>query len=95
MFFQRTCALKTVVQVGLYPWTSLLSHCCVPNIKIVTKEDFSYRCEAVVPIPAGAEILTSYHHYYYHLFASHNRRKHIKKNWKFDCICKRCQVFAI
>ena len=22
---------------GLYPWTSLISHCCVPNVKIITR----------------------------------------------------------
>ena len=69
-----------------------MSHCCVPNIKIITKPDFSYVCEALVDIPQGTEIVTSYHHYYYHLFGSANRRKHIRNNWKFDCICKRCKV---
>jgi len=77
--------------IGLYPWTSLMSHCCVPNIKIITKPDFSYVCEALVDIPQGTEIVTSYHHYYYHLFGSANRRKHIRNNWKFDCICTRCK----
>ena len=76
----------------MYPWTSLLSHSCVPNIKIITREDFSYICEALVPIPRGEEIVTSYHHYYYHLLGSANRRKHIHNNWKFDCVCFRCQV---
>ena len=76
----------------MYPWTSLLSHSCVPNIKIITRDDFSYICEAVVAIPRGQEVVTSYHHYYYHLFGSANRRKHIHNNWKFNCVCFRCQV---
>jgi len=40
--------------IGLYPWTSLMSHCCVPNIKIVTKPDFSYIVESLVDIPKGS-----------------------------------------
>ena len=55
---------------GLYPWTSLMSHACVPNVKIVTRDDFSYICEATVPIAKPGEIVTSYHHYYYHLFGT-------------------------
>ena len=55
---------------GLYPWTSLISHCCVPNVKIITRDDFSYICEATVKIAEGSEIVTSYHHYYYHLFGT-------------------------
>ena len=69
-----------------------MSHSCVPNVRIITKSNFSYTCEATVDIPEGSEILTSYHHYYYHLFGSLNRRKHIKSGWKFDCICFRCKV---
>jgi hypothetical protein len=34
------------------------------------RDDFSYVCEATVPIKAGSEILTSYHHYYFHLFGT-------------------------
>ena len=78
--------------IGLYPWTSLMSHSCLPNIKIVTKSDFSYICSAVVNIAQGTEIVTSYHHFYYHLFGTNNRREHIRANWKFDCNCARCQV---
>lgn len=37
--------------IGLYPWTSLMSHHCVANTKITTREDFSYVCEATVFIP--------------------------------------------
>ena len=76
---------------GLYPWTSLISHCCVPNVKIITRwapalnafllfcplidfsnlrDDFSYISEATVGIPEGNEVVTSYHHYYYHLFGT-------------------------
>ena len=47
---------------GLYPWTSLISHCCVPNVKIITRDDFSYICEATSHIDGGSEIVTSYHH---------------------------------
>ena len=37
--------------IGLYPWTSLMSHHCIANTKITTREDFSYVCEATVFIP--------------------------------------------
>ena len=77
---------------GLYPWTSLISHCCVPNVKIITRDDFSYICEATSPIAGGTEIVTSYHHYYYHLFGTMYRRADIKHTWSFDCICHRCRV---
>ncbi|XP_023348143.1 protein msta isoform X2 [Eurytemora carolleeae] len=77
--------------IGLYPWTSLMSHACIPNVKIITRDDFSYVCEATVPIAAGSEIVTSYHHYYFHLFGTMYRRLDIKKTWSFDCICQRCQ----
>ena len=62
---------KLVNFPGLYPWTSLISHACVPNVKIITRDDFSYICEATVPIKGPpTEIVTSYHHYYYHLFGT-------------------------
>lgn len=77
--------------IGLYPWTSLMSHACVPNVKIITRDDFSYICEATVPIDHSKEIVTSYHHYYYHLFGTMYRRADIKHTWCFDCICHRCQ----
>jgi len=77
--------------IGLYPWTSLMSHCCVPNIKISTKDDFSYVCESTVSIKKGDEIVTSYHHYYYHLYGTMYRRSDIRRTWKFDCICHRCK----
>ena len=47
-----------------------MSHACVPNVKIITRDDFSYICEATVPIKSPNEIVTSYHHYYYHLFGT-------------------------
>jgi len=77
--------------IGLYPWTSLMSHACVPNVKIVTRDDFSYICEATVPIAEPGEIVTSYHHYYYHLFGTMYRRADIRHTWSFDCICHRCK----
>lgn len=77
--------------IGLYPWTSLMSHACVPTVKIITRDDFSYVCEATVLIKQKTEVLTSYHHYYYHLFGTMYRRADIKHTWCFDCICHRCQ----
>ena len=69
-----------------------MSHCCVPNTKIITRDDFSYVCEATVHIPAGTEIVTSYHHYYYHLYGTTYRRLDLSNTWSFDCVCYRCQV---
>ena len=34
------------------------------------RDDFSYISEATVLIPEGNEVVTSYHHYYYHLFGT-------------------------
>ena len=69
-----------------------MSHCCVPNTKIITRDDFSYVCEATGHIPAGTEIVTSYHHYYYHLYGTSYRRLDLSNTWSFDCVCYRCQV---
>lgn len=51
--------------IGLYPWTSLMSHSCSANTKITTREDFSYICKATTAVKKGEEIVTSYHHYHY------------------------------
>ena len=50
-FFYANCCRVNVS--GLYPWTSLISHCCVPNVKIITRDDFSYISEATVNITEG------------------------------------------
>ena len=76
---------------GLYPWTSLMSHHCVANTKITTREDFSYVCEATVLIPAGEEIVTNYHHYHYQFYGTPYRRADLKNTWSFDCLCPRCK----
>ena len=66
-----------------------MSHHCVANTKITTREDFSYVCEATVTIPAGEEIVTNYHHYHYQLYGTPYRRADLKNTWSFECICKR------
>ncbi|TRY75492.1 hypothetical protein TCAL_08645 [Tigriopus californicus] len=77
--------------IGLYPWTSLMSHHCIANTKITTREDFSYVCQATTLIHEGQEIVTSYHHYHYQLYGTSYRRRDLKGTWSFECICKRCQ----
>ena len=77
--------------LGLYPWTSLMSHNCIANTKITTREDFSYVCEATIPIKAGEEIVTNYHHYHYQFYGTPYRRADLKGTWSFDCVCSRCQ----
>jgi len=77
--------------IGLYPWTSLMSHHCTANTKITTREDFSYVCTSTVLIPAGEEIVTNYHHYHYQFYGTPYRRSDLKGTWSFECICKRCQ----
>jgi len=77
--------------IGLYPWTSLMSHHCTANTKITTREDFSYVCQSTVLIPAGEEIVTNYHHYHYQFYGTPYRRTDLKSTWTFECICKRCQ----
>jgi len=77
--------------IGLYPWTSLMSHHCTANTKITTREDFSYVCQSTVLIPAGEEIVTNYHHYHYQFYGTPYRRADLKSTWSFECICKRCQ----
>jgi hypothetical protein len=47
-----------------------MSHNCIANTKITTREDFSYVCEATVVIKAGEEIVTNYHHYHYQVMAN-------------------------
>ena len=75
---------------GLYPWTSLMSHHCIANTKITTRDDFSYVCESTLFIPAGEEIVTNYHHYHYQMYGTSYRRNDLKSTWSFDCLCKRC-----
>ena len=77
--------------IGLYPWTSLMSHNCVANTKITTREDFSYVCQATVLIPAGEEIVTNYHHYHYQFYGTPYRRADLKSTWSFECLCSRCK----
>ena len=74
--------------IGLYPWTSLMSHHCTANTKITTREDFSYVCEATTFIPEGDEIATSYHHYHYQLYGTGYRRRDLLSTWSFECSCK-------
>ena len=81
---------KFMVIKGLYPWTSIMSHHCIANTKITTRDDFSYVCEATIVIPAGEEIVTNYHHYHYQLYGTSYRRHDLKSTWSFDCLCKRC-----
>ena len=68
-----------------------MSHHCVANTKITTREDFSYVCEATVLIPAGEEIVTNYHHYHYQFYGTPYRRADLKNTWSFDCLCPRCK----
>jgi len=77
--------------IGLYPWTSLMSHNCIANTKITTREDFSYVCQATVLIPAGEEIVTNYHHYHYQFYGTPYRRADLKNTWSFECLCSRCK----
>jgi len=41
-------------------------------------------------IPAGEEIVTSYHHYHYQFYGTVYRRDDLRATWSFDCACKRC-----
>ena len=68
-----------------------MSHNCVANTKITTREDFSYVCQATVVIPAGEEIVTNYHHYHYQFYGTPYRRADLKSTWSFECICPRCK----
>ncbi len=77
--------------IGLYPWTSLMSHSCVPNTRIATSEDFGYVCQAATRIPEGAEIVTSYHHYHYQFYGTLYRRRDLRATWSFTCACRRCR----
>lgn len=76
--------------IGLYPWTSIMSHNCTANTKITTRDDFSYVCESTVFIAEGQEIVTDYHHYHYQLYGTSYRRNDLKSTWSFDCLCHRC-----
>ena len=67
-----------------------MSHHCIANTKITTRDDFSYVCEATIFIPAGEEIVTNYHHYHYQMYGTSYRRNDLKSTWSFDCLCKRC-----
>jgi len=75
---------------GLFPITSLMSHSCVPNCRVVqlqAKPNQSY-CLALNPIQSGEELRISYVNL---LMPTYMRRRHLAENWYFDCICERCQ----
>merc|ERR1719483_367214 len=75
---------------GLFPITSLMSHSCVPNCRVVqlqAKPNQSY-CLALNPIKSGEELRISYVNL---LMPTYMRRRHLAENWYFDCICERCQ----
>merc|ERR1719483_107549 len=73
---------------GLFPITSLMSHSCVPNCRVVqlqAKPNQSY-CLALNPIKSGEELRISYVNL---LMPTYMRRRHLAENWYFDCICER------
>lgn len=74
------------VCIGLFPVFSLLSHSCVANTRRET-DGGRMKVIATIPIPAGAQILTSYKN---PLLGSVSRRAHFPRVWYFHCECRRC-----
>ena len=73
---------------GLYPIFAIMSHYCICNARYTIHPDtFEMYVRARRTILAGEEISVQY---LSALVGNLKRRKKIRSEWYFDCLCKRC-----
>jgi len=72
----------------LYTTFSFLSHCCTSNANYTVAKDDSLILRAQRDIPCGEEITIQYISF---LHGNSKRRKDIRSNWFFRCLCTRCE----
>ncbi|XP_046405953.1 SET domain-containing protein SmydA-8-like isoform X2 [Ischnura elegans] len=73
--------------VALYADTCLLEHSCVPNTRHSFDERQRIQVSATRAIEAGEHLTTMYTHV---LWATQQRRDHLKVTKYFECTCQRC-----
>ncbi|XP_059479054.1 SET domain-containing protein SmydA-8-like [Neocloeon triangulifer] len=72
---------------GLYPLASMMNHDCVPNTRHVFDSEDKMLVFATVDIAKGAAVTSTYTQA---LWATHQRRAHLKTTKCFECQCLRC-----
>jgi len=74
---------------ALFPHFSLMNHSCIANAKhTIYIENRKMAVQAQTDIKEGEEIVINYVTF---IQGTHLRRQKLKKVWKFDCCCSRCQ----
>lgn len=72
---------------GLFPMSAILNHNCSPNTRVTFDRFGKMYVTAIVPIPEGTEIFTSYTKL---LWGTPARRHILMKTKHFACDCFRC-----
>ncbi len=73
---------------GLYPIFAIMSHYCICNARyMINPKSFEMFVRARRPIRKGEEISVQY---LSALYGNFKRRRKIRADWHFDCLCKRC-----
>lgn len=67
---------------------SRINHSCAPNLHHFIDDKNKMRCVAVRPIKKGQQLFINYLPNFKE--TNENRRKEIKENWDFDCVCEKC-----
>lgn len=74
---------------GLYPIFAIMSHYCVCNARYtINPKTMAMYVRSRVAIAKGQEISVQY---LSALYGNFKRRKMIREQWYFDCMCRRCK----
>jgi hypothetical protein len=72
---------------GLFVFTAITEHSCVPNASFTTEGNILYMC-AIQPINIGERISIDYVNAFYR--PTHERLADLKQTYSFDCDCHMC-----
>ncbi|XP_063708954.1 SET and MYND domain-containing protein 4-like [Culicoides brevitarsis] len=78
---------------ALYPFTSLINHACVPNLKVKFIGESNSRVMIYVtrPIKAGEQLFICYKKTISYLFAEKTSRQQVMQaDYGFECCCEAC-----
>lgn len=81
------------IGIGLYPFTTLINHACVPNVKalFVGENSSTYMIYASRPIRAGEQLFVCYKREMNFLDTPIGKRKdNIQREYCFNCHCDAC-----
>lgn len=79
---------------ALYPFTSLINHACVPNLKVkfIGESNSKVMVYVTRPIKAGDQLFITYKKTISYLMADkQSRQKVINSEYGFDCCCEACR----